>query len=173
MNNIGVTYPKVDDPDLAVGPVPAQLPISEFNEKCESLALGQEINIFDAGEIATFALTAKTMAARMLRPATFAGAGISNCVEVQGENTDATRCGDYSGGTVENPDTYVNSSDRSKFPLSYGNFFPGIYEQQVPSAARPLETTAGTATKRVAKQMHGKGQSVRNTIFVTSYCLIL
>ena len=176
VNNMGVTYPKVDDPDLAVGPVPARLPVSEFDKKCEALALGQEINIFDAGEISTFALTAKTMAARMLRPATFNGAGISNCVGItQGLSGsspiyDTSRCGDYAADTVENPATYTNSSE---LPVSKAGFFPGVYEQQVPSASRPLETSNTPATKRVAKQMHGKGQSVRNTIFVTSYCLIL
>ena len=174
VNNMGVTYPKVDDPALAVGPVPTRLPVSEFDEKCEALALGQEINIFDAGEISTFALTAKTMAARMLRPAYWPGNGIINCVEMQqgqSPSIDRSRCGDYAANTVENPATYTNSSE---LPVNNaGGFFPGVYEYQVPSASRPLETSDTLATQRVGKQMHGKGQSVRNTIFMTKYCLIL
>lgn len=157
-NNIGETFPKKIIPGLEVGRVPALLPVNEFAEKCEGLALGQEVNIFDAGEISVFTLTAKTMAERMLRPAVYGGASIMNCVDIVGDTKNFERCGDFSADTIDNPVTYTNTSAEPKNGV--GGFFPGIYEQQVPSAARIYEGSAKTSNGgRVAKQMHGKGQT--------------
>jgi len=159
VNDKGVTYPQVDIPALAVGPVPVLIPESEFKDKCQSLALGQEINIFDAGEISSMALTARTMGERMLRPAVWSGNDLINCVEVVGPDVHTTRCGDYSAATIENPTSYTNTSNE---PLSVDNMFPGLYDYQIPSAARPRATSQngmGRNNKRVAKGMHGKGQT--------------
>jgi hypothetical protein len=162
-NSRGETFPKPGFPELAVGEIPALLPAAQYKDKCNGLALGQEVNIFDAGEISTFALTAKTMAERMLRPATFGiDAGLSNCVNVSfvsetESNEDAERCKAYSASTIDNPFTWENATDN----VLPDNNIQGEYVYHVPSAARP-ETTLeiGQRTQRVAKQMHGKGQSV-------------
>jgi hypothetical protein len=163
-NSKGETFPSTGDfPDLAVGKIPALLPPNEFEEKCKGLALGQEINIFDAGEISTFTLTAKKLGERILRPAAFdIDPGISNCVNVSyvsetESNSDPERCKAYSASTIDNPLTWINATD----DVPAGQNIEGQYIYHVPSAARPETTLAiGQRTQRVAKQMHGKGQSV-------------
>jgi hypothetical protein len=162
-NSKGEKFPKPGFPDLAVGEIPALLPPIDFDEKCTGLALGQEVNIFDAGEISTFTLTAKKMAERMLRPATFGiDTGISNCVNIsfvtpEDSNSDTTLCKAYSASTIDNPLTWTDATD----DVLPGENIQGQYVYHVPSAARPETTLAiGQRTQRVAKQMHGKGQSV-------------
>jgi hypothetical protein len=162
-NSKGETFPKPGYPKLAVGKIPALLPPTEFEDKCDGLAFGQEVNIFDAGEIFTFTLTAIKVAKRMLRPATFGiDLGISNCVNVsfvtpEISKEDAEPCKAYSASTIDNPLTWKNATD----DVLPGQNIQGQYVYHVPSAARP-ETTLdiGQRTQRVAKQMHGKGQSV-------------
>lgn len=126
--------------------------------------MGQEVNIFDDGEISTFTLTAKKMALRMLRPATFSiEAGVSNCVNIsfvspEESNSDAEPCKPYSASTIDNPSTWIDATD----DVLPGQDIEGQYVYHVPSAARQETTLAvGQRTQRVAKQMQGKGQSVR------------
>ena len=158
---------------MAASRIPALIPTEEeFQDQCHALALGQEINVFDAGEISTITLTAKTMAARMLRPATESGAGIINCVEFIGNVSNKDRCGDYSAMSIENPRTWTNSSNE---PLNgAAGLYPGLYEYEIPSATRPRATSQnGKGNTRVGKGMHGKGQLVQNMIVVSLVMLLL
>lgn len=151
-NSYGETFPKFG---LGVGKNPTLLPSTEFPTRCLSLALGQETNMGDAGEISSFELTAKTMASRMLRPALFEfSEGIVNCCKIDFTDPaavpDCSRCNDYAANTISNPHTYINSTNQTR----------EYYQYPVPSATRPQESSyVGQRSRRVAKGMHGKGQS--------------
>ena len=131
VNSTGGIWPQVNNPDTAVGDIPAKVPVDEFDEQCSSLALGQEINIFDAGEISVFTLTAKTMAERMLRPAYFEENGIINCIDTSCIDTSGypsgsgERCGDYPADVIDDPTTWKNTSTEVK---NVANLYPGVYE---------------------------------------------
>jgi len=126
------------------------------NKTCERLALGQEYGFGDAGELTTIEITAKTMAMRMLKPATYNFSDlIANCCDIQctvsytKDCSNCEKCYDYGESSIDNPTTWINHAGLERTP----------YQYQVPSATQPqLASTSGQQTERVMKEMHGKDQ---------------
>ena len=127
--------------------------VSFPNAQC-SKHLGREMGFGVAGELATIEITAKTMAMRMLKPATFrADQGILNCCEVVEDHFDCTPCANVSTNSIGNPRTKTLQPGAALTP-------PLTYEYQVPAAMQPqLSSYQGQRTSRVMKGMHGKGQT--------------
>jgi len=101
-------------------------PKLKSNQTCELLALGQESSFGDAGEIATIEITAKTMAMRMLKPATYTfSEPLLNCCDIQCDInytehcTNCDRCEDTASYTIENYLTWKNHSNMTKVPYQY------------------------------------------------------
>jgi hypothetical protein len=162
-NRNGDVFPKPEFiekfPSLAVQAKPSLIDLNNFQKKCDALALGQEVNIFDAGEVATFAITSKTLGERILRPAVYAIDGASNCAQIsKGSLPEFEQCTFIDANQIQNARTWVNGSESEGFALTAEGRTTGEYTYHDPSASRPQTTnTNGQRTRRIGKQMHGKG----------------